>query len=166
MNICKFTPPEETCCFTGHRKIPPAELTELTARLDTVVRELYERGMRSFRCGGAVGFDTMAATAVLRCRRELPDVRLVLVLPCQDQALRWSAGDRRVYEAIRARADEFVYSGITYSRENLLSRDRALVDGCGVCVAYLNSSSGGTAYTVRYAKSSGVEVINLGKYTV
>ena len=30
-----------------------------------------------------------------------------------------------------------------------------------VCVCYLNRESGGTAYTVRYAKRKGLEIINL-----
>ena len=40
-------------------------------------------------------------------------------------------------------------------------RYRHLVDHSGVCVCYLNRDSGGTAYTVRYAKEKGLEIVNL-----
>ena len=166
MNICKLTVPEETCCFTGHRKILQSDEETLPMRLDATVRELYERGVRHFRCGGALGFDTLSAITVLRLRTEAPDARLVLVLPCRGQAAGWSAGDRQLYERILARADEVVYASVEYSRESMMIRNRALVDGSGVCVAYMNSVTGGTAYTVRYAKRSFAEVINLGSLDI
>lgn len=162
MNICRLTSPEETCCFTGHRKISQHDAEILPVRLEMTVRELYERGVRHFRCGGALGFDTLSAIAVLRLRAEAKDARLVLVLPCRDQSAGWSAGDRQLYERILARADEVVYASVGYTRESMMVRNRALVDGSGVCVAYMNNHAGGTAYTVRYAIRSSLEVINLG----
>ena len=40
-------------------------------------------------------------------------------------------------------------------------RNRHLVDNSSVCVCYLNRESGGTAYTVRYAKEKGLEIVNI-----
>ncbi len=157
---------EATCCFTGHRSIPLHEFGRLRGRVDEKLRELYARGIRNFRCGGALGFDTMAATAVVSLRREHPDVRLVLILPCLDQAARWSPRDVEVYEAIKKAADEVVYTSLEYTRDCMFVRNRALVDGSGVCVSYMNTSSGGTGYTVRYAASRGVPVENLGSCIV
>ncbi len=162
MNICKQTDPRATCCFTGHRSIRWGFERELSSRLNRTVSELYAGGVRNFRCGGALGFDTMAATAVLRMRANAEGMRLVLILPCFDQTAKWRAPDVRLYERIRAAADEVVYSSAEYSRESMLLRNRALVDGSGVCVAYMDHFGGGTAYTVRYAQRMGVRVINLG----
>ena len=39
-------------------------------------------------------------------------------------------------------------------------RNRALVDGSDVVIAYLKHGKGGTAYTCRYAEKQGVRVIN------
>ena len=36
-----------------------------------------------------------------------------------------------------------------------------MVDNSSVCVCYLNRESGGTAYTVDYARKNGLEIINL-----
>lgn len=162
MNICKQTDPHATCCFTGHRSVPCGFERELSSRLNMTISELYAGGVRNFRCGGALGFDTMAAIAVLRMREKAEGTRLVLILPCFDQTARWRASDVRLYERIRSAADEVVYSSAEYSRENMLLRNRALVDGSGVCVAYMDHYGGGTAYTVKYARRVGVRVINLG----
>lgn len=42
-------------------------------------------------------------------------------------------------------------------------RNRHLVDNSGVCVCYLTRNSGGTAYTVNYAKKQGVNVFNIAE---
>ena len=43
----------------------------------------------------------------------------------------------------------------------MYKRNRHLVDHSGICVCYLTKDSGGTAYTVRYARTHGLEIINL-----
>lgn len=44
----------------------------------------------------------------------------------------------------------------------MMRRNRALVDGAGLVIAYYNGEGkGGTAYTVRYAKKNRVAVLNL-----
>ena len=43
----------------------------------------------------------------------------------------------------------------------MFERNRMLVNGSDICIVYLASSKGGTAYTVSYAKEKGVEVVNL-----
>ena len=42
-------------------------------------------------------------------------------------------------------------------------RNRHLVDNSSLCISYLTSDSGGTAYTVDYAKANGLKVINLAE---
>ena len=70
-------------CFTGHRAIPPQELPALTERLDRVLEALYQHGFRDFICGGALGFDTLAAQRILLMRTHHADVRLRLAIPRQ-----------------------------------------------------------------------------------
>jgi hypothetical protein len=43
----------------------------------------------------------------------------------------------------------------------MLERDRRLVQGSDVCVAFLTQSKGGTAYTVAQALKGGLEFVNL-----
>ena len=58
----------ETCCFTGHRNLPAEHLPAIPSLLDDTVAELIGRGIVDFACGGARGFDTLAAQSVLRAR--------------------------------------------------------------------------------------------------
>lgn len=58
-----------TCCFTGHRKIPPEQYGEIARRLKEAVIELINEGYCYFGAGGALGFDTLAAQTVLNLKR-------------------------------------------------------------------------------------------------
>ncbi len=151
----------KTVCFTGHREVSPADRLLLKVRLRKTVETLIQQGFDRFVTGGALGFDTLAAQTVLAMKSLYPAIRLTLVLPCRDQANGWSAANQRMYAAIRERADEVIYTAEQYSRGCMLTRNRRLVEESAVCVAYLNRPTGGTAYTVRYAKQNGLAVIHL-----
>ena len=152
---------ENTCCFTGHRKIPPEEQPELISKLEALINSLYQSGVRCFKAGGALGFDTLAARAVLDLRRGCPDAELVLVLPCFSQAKGWQADDAAEYERIRAQADRVIYTSQERTRGCMYKRNRCLVEGSGVCVCYLTKNRGGTAYTVGCAERHGLKIINI-----
>ena len=53
----------QTCCFTGHRKIPMLDRMRISRQLDTTIQKLVDEGICYFGAGGALGFDTMAAQA-------------------------------------------------------------------------------------------------------
>ena len=82
-----------TACFTGHRHLPPDKRDSAAASLGRAIEEAYKNGYRRFMCGGALGFDTIAALQVLDSRKEHPDIKLILAIPCLDQAKRWYATD-------------------------------------------------------------------------
>ena len=153
------------CCFTGHRHLPTHRLNILGDRLARAVRIAYRRGVREFRAGGAVGFDTLAALTVLDLKEEKDDVRLCLYLPCREQDAKWCDLDQSIYADILSRADEIVYVSERYHRGCMHARNRALVNGSDVCIAFCNEESGGSAYTVQYAKEKGLAVLNLGSPT-
>lgn len=151
-----------TVCFTGHRHLQRDSLDLLAKRLARSVRYAYEHGAREFRAGGALGFDTLAALTVLDLKESCPDVRLSLYLPCRTQTRRWSERDRLIYGGILERADEVTYTSEEYTEGCMLKRNRIMVEGSDACIAYCVSLEGGSAYTVRYAKSKGLTVWNLG----
>ena len=91
----------KTCCVPGHRRIPEEALPRLERRLNEELEALAARGVIYFGAGGALGFDTLAAEAVIRLQRTRPQVKLILVLPSPDQTRGWSSGNVRRYEAIR-----------------------------------------------------------------
>ena len=87
---------EQTCCFTGHRRLP-ADTDALYMALTAAVQRLAEEGIRYFGVGGALGFDELAARAVLSLRGAYPQLRLILVVPCPQWHAPWSPEDRARY---------------------------------------------------------------------
>lgn len=150
-----------TVCFTGHRHMEREEALRLPALLDSVIRELYNRGARIFRAGGAQGFDTVAALKVLELREQLPGIRLELILPCRDQTAGWDEAGVRTYRYIYRNADASRFLFDRYIEGCMLERDRRLVAGSDICVAFCTRSRGGTAYTCACALRAGLELINL-----
>lgn len=153
----------KTCCFTGHRIISADELDMLSGRLNTEINNLIEKGFRYFACGGALGFDMLAAKAVLSIKEHSPDIILVLVLPCRDQARMWSKGDICEYEYIKSRADKIIYTAEKYFAGCMHTRNHHLVDSSSVCICYFNGGRGGTAFTVKYAQECEIDIINVAK---
>lgn len=156
---------ERSCCFTGHRHIPPREGLLVRRRLRAELPGLLEKGVDTFLAGGAIGFDTLAAQEILRARAEgdLP-IRLVLVLPCLGQESLWSQRDAAVYRALLRQADEVIYTGDAYTRDCMFRRNRYLVDHSAYCLCYLTKTGrGGTAYTVKYARDKGLGIVNLAE---
>ena len=125
--------------------------------------EAIEQGYRYFGCGGALGFDTLAAQTVLRLREIYPEIRLILVLPCRDQTRRWKQGDVAEYDRIMKAADKVTYTSEQYYSGCMHKRNRHLVDYSSLCICYLTEQSGGTSYTVNYAQSQGLKIINVAE---
>ena len=137
------------------------EKPEVALRLEKPLRTLIQQGFVYFGAGGALGFDTLAAQTVLALKKEFPDIRLILVLPCLAQTNGWPPDDVVVYNNIKQQADKVVYTSKEYDRQCMFKRNRHLVDNSHVCICYLTKSTGGTAYTVRYALDQGLRIINV-----
>ena len=150
-----------TCCFTGHRIIPSGEKETIRNLLETAIEKAIQDGYRFFGAGGALGFDTLAAQTVLTLKQQYPHIRLILVLPCINQANGWKQADIDEYERIKSLADKVVYTSTEYTYGCMHKRNRHLVDNSSLCICYLTKVSGGTAYTVRYAESKKISVFNL-----
>lgn len=65
---------EKTCCFTGHREIPSGQRRKIFARTEEAIEGLIKKGYLYFGAGGALGFDTIAAFAVLKLKERYPTV--------------------------------------------------------------------------------------------
>ena len=157
----KHTTRQRTCCFTGHRSISESGYERISYRLEMELRKLIENGVTFYGAGGALGFDTIAAETVIRLREEFPHIKLILVLPCETQAFCWRQEDKDRYERIKGQADKTVLISREYTKDCMFRRNRHLVDGSSICLCYLTKGTGGTAYTVKYAREQGLEVINL-----
>ena len=153
----------KACCFTGHRGLPGGEeYYRLRDRTEAAIRRAYADGYRRFLAGGALGFDMLAAALVCSLRdSEFPDMRLELILPCRDQADRWSPRDRERYAAMKAAADSTVILADVYFDGVMHMRNRALLEEATLCIAYMRSPASGTGSTVALARRRGISVVNL-----
>ncbi len=154
----------ETVCFTGHRELNRQDAFIIPGKLKKTLEALILRGATHFRAGGAMGFDTVAALCVLELKEKFPRIKLDLILPCQDQTALWHNDSMvDVYRRILTLASSVTYTAERYHAGCMYARNRSLVQGSQVCVAYLTQSRGGTAYTYGYALSQGLEVINIAE---
>jgi uncharacterized phage-like protein YoqJ len=153
---------EHTCCFTGHREIPDNHAERLSREVEKQIMFLAGKGITTFLAGGARGFDSLAASAVLRIREVNPKLglRLILVLPCPDQANRWSGIEKALYEEIKNQADGVITLFDKYTEGCMLERNKYMVDNSIVCVAYFtHKKRGGTYHTINYCKRQGVMTV-------
>jgi len=151
----------EFCAFSGHRLLPREAASLLPKLLQRQIVALAEEGCTGFLCGGALGFDTLAAEAVLGLREQYPELFLSLAVPCPDQDRSWPAEARRRYRAILEAADETVLISDHYHRGCMMLRNRYMIDRSRMLVCYLTDMKGGTAGTVRYALQQNLPVVNL-----
>lgn len=154
---------QQTCCILGNRLLPRGQADEIAARLEEKILKLRDLGVTRFFTGGGLGFDTLAAQVVLRVRDAHPDISLVLVLPCRDQAAKWPAAAVATYEHIKTLAAEIIYTAETTSRGHILKRNRYMVDESDYVLTHLSKTSGRTAQTIRYAEKTDHVVINVAK---
>lgn len=151
----------KVCCFTGHRYIDQSELPELKQRLTATIENLVMQGVVFYGCGGAIGFDMMAGFATLQLKAKYPAVRLVMVLPCRDQDMKWPLSEKDNYKRLLISADKVVYVSEEYFNGCMKKRNAHLVENSDFCIAYLRYAGSGTAQTVRMARDRGLTVFNL-----
>ncbi len=152
----------KVACFSGHRNLPQ-DCTELQTNLEKAIIELIEQGVVFFGNGGAVGFDALAATMVLKLKEDYPHIRLVMVLPCppEQQSLKWNDEQKKQYYEILGQADKVRILSPQYTEKCMLDRNRHMVDNSAYLICYLREQRGGTFYTVNYAERKGLNILRL-----
>lgn len=153
----------QTCCFTGHRNIAPYSPESVFEQTKATVFLLISRGYKYFGTGGALGFDTIAAQAVLSIKQTNPEIKLILVLPCENQTKYWNRQDINIYNDIKSKADKIKILSPHYYNGCMQKRNRHLVDCSSACICFLTKPDSGTAYTVDYAKQNGLDIINIAE---
>ena len=164
-----------TCAFTGHRpsKFPwkynedDARCAALKSVLAEQIRLLSNAGITHFLTGMAEATDTWSALSVLALREEKPALKLHCILPCREQANKWSASSRELYRSILEQADSIVYVSRAYYKDCMLDRNRFLIEHASTVLAVYNGvQRSGTGATVNYARKMGREIIVIDPVTL
>ena len=137
------------------------ELQRMPEQLDAIIATLAKQGVTTFYTGGALGFDTLAAEAVLRARQKNPELRLILAIPCPDQTKGWRKAEKARYDTIRRQADAEYLLADAYDSGCMMRRNRFMVDRSAHCVFYLVTQRSGTYRTVSYAMEQGLQLHNI-----
>ena len=160
---------EQTCCFTGHRRVKrpwgaretDPRCAALKGQIAATLDGIYESGYRRFICGMAIGCDMYFAEAVLALRRLHPDVILEAAVPCDSQADRWTRSQREQYAGLLERCDLVTYVSHLYSPGCMMKRNQYMIDSSSLLLACFNGRSSGTMSTILYAERQGVRTIIL-----
>ncbi len=174
MTVPDFTPQpslpvpderESTACFTGHRSLPADRVARIEEKTLHILDVLIGAGYRTFLCGGALGYDTLAERCVLARRETTPGVRLILALPCRDQTGRWTKTPAlREYQRIKGLADGVVYLRDFYEEGCMRERNRYMIDRSSFLVAYYDEGTkgrSGAGQTYRMAQAAGLKIYNV-----
>lgn len=152
---------ERTAFFTGHRKINE----ELYPKIGKIVRKiiicLIERDVIYFGNGGALGFDLFTANIVLELRKIYPQIKLIMVLPCETQTKLWKEEDILSYNKVLNQADKLVYVSKDYTPRCMLDRNDHMIKHSNYCIAYVTKKTGGSAYTITLAEKESLKIINV-----
>jgi len=141
--------------------LPQDKLPDIARQLESVIEALIAEKVIYYGCGGAIGFDHLAGEIVLKLKECYPQIKLIMVLPCANQDMKWRQADKERYRILLEACDKAVYIQQDYDDGCMLRRNRHLIDNSGVCVAYLTQQRGGTVHTVGYAQQQKVPVINV-----
>ncbi len=153
---------ENVCCFTGHRLIYD-DIEYIQDAVSSAVQMMILNGVSIFISGGAIGFDTICAKIIIEKKKENPDIKLYLALPCHNQDYRWNMSQKAEYKYIIENADKVEYISDKYSPWCMHIRNRYMVDNSKYVIAYCKSEKGGTFYTVNYAKKKNKIINNIIK---
>lgn len=158
-----------SCCFTGHRpgKLPwryneaDRRCLALKRRVADAAEAAYQEGYRHFLCGMALGCDLYFCEAALSLRERFPDVTVEAAIPCPSQADAWAPEQRARYRRLVEACDFETLVSARYTATCMQRRDRYMVDHASLLIAVFDGTPGGTRYTMQYAMSRGLSIVDL-----
>ncbi len=152
---------ENTCCFTGHKKLPVDQVGRIVTRLNNEIENLIRAGVTTFLSGGAPGFDQTAAALITSKKKQGYAIRLEMALPCRNQDRLWPENVQNQYRHLLESADKIRYVSELYNYDCIRKRNWYMVERSAYCICALLRSPSGTAQTIRYAKQNGLYIVNV-----
>lgn len=148
----------QTACFTGHRKNLGKEEVQDT---EEVIDFAIAIGYKTFLCGMAMGFDSLAFECVYKRKKMDKEIRLIACVPCKGQEKYFPKKEQKAYQSRLNQADQVLILSEKYFSGCMHVRNRFMVDHSSCVIAFLRENTGGTAYTVNYAKEKKKLLINV-----
>lgn len=157
------------CCFTGYRpsKFPfklqndDAEYSLFIKRLYTTIESLIEDECFVFYSGMAMGFDIIAAEAVLNFKEKMPNIKLICAVPFENQEISFPAEWKKRYRHIINSCDDVLVLSQEYYNGCYQNRNKFMVDSSDYILTWYDGLKGGTRNTLLYAEKTKKYIVNL-----
>ena len=144
----------KSCFFIGHREADDGLLAKLQSAVE---RLIVEEQVRYFYVGGYGGYDSIAASAVKRLKKQYPQIVLMLVLPYHpaERPIETPPGFDGTYypEGLEKVPRRFA---ITKANEIMVRQSDWLV-------AYVRHGASNSRKIYEYAQRQGVSCININE---
>lgn len=149
----------KTVCFTGHKKFENERLAKLPDEIDKAIQNGYD----TFLSGGTAGFEQYAAMLIIKLREKQPNLRLILILPCEKENMgkKWNKIDKRIFEFVTQNADEIIVTDDNYFDGCMRKRNQMLVDLSSYCITYYCKRRSTTGQTIKMAEEAGIPITNI-----
>lgn len=157
---------EKTMCFTGHRpeKLPgsgESSATETRIIKSMLYKEICyaaDCGFDTFITGMQRGIDLWAGEIVLDIASKR-GLKLIAVLPYRDIGRSYKNSDKWAYGRIMQNAADIIIISEKYCSGCMQQRNKFMVDSSSAVLGVVyNSVRSGTAQTLRYAASRGLDI--------
>lgn len=145
------------CALTGHRDVSDTFDGNI---LYDKLEELIRGGCDTFFCGMAKGFDLLALGCLVDLKKKY-NIFVEACIPFEGQERGYPEGDRNSYRNLLERCDRKTVLFEEYQNGCYFARNRYMVDCADFVLAYCVKETGGTAYTVKYAKEKNILVVYL-----
>lgn len=162
----------KSCCFTGYRpsKFPfslyekSAEYIRFENQLLEGILTLADEDCRIFYSGMAMGFDIIAAEAVLLLKNAYKTpLKLIAVVPFPEQKETFSPLWKKRYEKVLSECDCTITLSDKYYQGCYQKRNEYMVDNSDYVLTWYDGKSGGTKNTMRYAEKKQRFILNVNR---
>lgn len=157
---------EETATITGHRpKFLPWGYNEdkqscknFKKEVAKIFNKLIDNKITTFLTGMAEGFD-MIGTEILLELRKKSEIKIIAIVPCINQEIKWNSFQQRRYWHLLSQCDDVIILTRTYYNGCMNDRNKYMINNSSICIACYNGKSSGTENTVKYAKEKNNKLI-------
>ncbi len=157
---------EKVVSFTGHRPESFENYSEENDAIIDIKNRLYDQiksaisqGYVYFAGGGARGADIWVGEAVIKLKKIYPHIKLVTIIPHENQAKSWSHSWQERYDNLMENSDFVAVVSPGFSYASFHIRNRFLVDHSSLLIGVYNGSKGGTQSTLEYAQKKEKKII-------
>lgn len=88
-------------------------------------------------------------------------IKLIAIVPFEEQANSWKEENRELYFNTLAKCDDVITLNTNHIQGCYHERNRYMVDHSSRLICYYNGSGGGTGYTVNYAEKNNLQITNV-----